>query len=205
MNIVHSGFIYGGAVITLDYYDEQNGHIILNSSKSKILRVYADHFFGPSKAKPFSVTLVEEEEKRFWFPKVLQWFLLNTRTNEKMSSEFSFVRYFDVSASFDNFERVFNCLCFWWATGDECDRTVAPDLQTDDNIDIEEWYGVIPFSSIRSGHHNVKLNYCVSPFSCQLPWPLYGSTLKDSINIDNIDSFWMRLSISARKRKNKFV
>lgn len=174
MNIVKSGFIHGGVAITLDDYDERKGVIKLNNPNLEILqRVYADHCFGPSKAKRFSVTLVEGEENAFWFAQVQLLFHLNTRTNDRMSGEFAFVRYFEITPPIDNVDRVLNCLCLRWATGDECDRTITPDLQADDTMKVGEWYGVIPFSSITSVHHIVRSNYSVYPFTSQLPWPLY--------------------------------
>lgn len=66
INIVKSGCVRGGIVIVLDHYVEVNEDTKLSNATSKILQ-RAGHFFGPSKAKCFSMTLAEGEEKAFWF------------------------------------------------------------------------------------------------------------------------------------------
>lgn len=63
MENVKSGFIYGGIVITLDSYEEQNDVITLNNPNSEVLqKFYAEHSFGSSNEKLFNVILVEVEK-----------------------------------------------------------------------------------------------------------------------------------------------
>lgn len=93
LNIVKSGSIHRGDVITLDNYDEGNGVIKLtNATSEQLQRVYTDHAFGTSKAKRLIMTLVEEEERAFWFAQVLQLFHLYTQTNDETSGKFEYVR-----------------------------------------------------------------------------------------------------------------
>lgn len=59
-DIVKSGFIWGGVVITLDNYGDWNGAIYVKNQILDLLqRVCADHAFGRSKAKRFSMTFAD--------------------------------------------------------------------------------------------------------------------------------------------------
>lgn len=88
-----------------------------------------------------------------------------------MFSEISPERYFQITTPIDNFYCVSNCLSVRGATEDDCDYTVTPNQQTDDNSNVGEWYGVISLRSISSMHNIVTSNYCVSLFTSQLLWP----------------------------------
>lgn len=60
VNIIKSGFIYGGIVVSLDNNDARNGTIKLNYATSETLqRVSAHHIFGFFIAKCFSVALLK--------------------------------------------------------------------------------------------------------------------------------------------------
>lgn len=109
MNNFMSGYTHGGILITFDVYDEQSSVIKMNSATSEILqRVYADKCFGASKAKRFSVTSMEGEEKAFWFSRVLATIISSQRLN--MSGEILFVRDFEITPPIDNVDRVLSCL-----------------------------------------------------------------------------------------------
>lgn len=77
----------------------------------------------------------------------------------KKSGEIVFTRYFEIAPSIDNGDNVMNCLCFRWAIGDESDHIVTLNLQADNTIYVGEWYGIIPFSSIRPVPHFGTPNY----------------------------------------------
>lgn len=64
-----------------------------------------------------------------------------------------------------------NCGALHLATVDERDHVLAPNLQPYDAMDVKDWRGVIPISSIRSSHQIVRSNDCVYPFTSLLPWP----------------------------------
>lgn len=75
--------------------------------------------------------------------------------NDKMSCAFAFMRYVEIALSIDNFERVMKCPCSRGATRDAWDHTVTPNLQADDNNDVEDCDNDISFTFIRSLHHAV--------------------------------------------------
>lgn len=174
ITIVKSRFIHGVADISLDSYDEQSGRIKKDVQfLASVQRVYADVAFGPSKAERFSVVLVESDGGDFWFSRVMLLFHLRTRSKTEMSGEFALIQYFEITSPIDSVDRVLRCLCLRWATDDEVDLTVNENLSSADIIEVGEWYGVVPFSSVRSVHHIVRSNYCVSSFTSPLPWPLH--------------------------------
>lgn len=106
MNAVKSGLIPNGVVANPDNYDERNVVFNLNTATSHIVeRVYADHAFGLSKTKRFSLTWLKEEKKFFWIAQVLVSIHLLTRTNEKMSRKFSSVRCFEMRPPIDTINR----------------------------------------------------------------------------------------------------
>lgn len=73
----------------------------------------------------------------------------------------------------DNVKLFLSCLWLRWETDDKIYHTVDSNLGGDDIIDVGEWYGVVPFSSIGSVHHIVRSNYYVSPLKSELSWPLH--------------------------------
>lgn len=118
--------------------------------------VYADESFGPSKANHSSVASVEFKEQSFCFAQVLLLFYYSTQQNEKMSEEFAFVKFFDLTFSADSIYHILNFLRLRWVTDDEIDHTAGRNLGDSNTIEVVEWYEVVPFSSIQYLHHIVK-------------------------------------------------
>lgn len=173
ISIVRCGCIHGGVVATIHSHDRPSGCSTLrNPMFEKPERDYGDMSFSFSKAKRFNFALVEGKEQCFWFVKVLLLFHLTIQQIDKTSAESAFVRYLELTPSFDNVARVSNCLCLRHVTSDENDRSVGPNLYGDNTIDVEKWYGAVPFTSLRSVHHVVRSNCYVPPFTLQFLWPL---------------------------------
>lgn len=147
------------------------GIIKLKNVNSEIVqRVYADHSFGFTKAKPFSLTLAEGKYWEFWIAQVLLLFHLVTRNNEKMSGNFVFVRYFEITPPIDNFDRFLNCLCFLMGNRNRMWLRSYPKPTI--------WWQYWRMRMVRCYTFKMimictRWNHFVSRFTFQLPWPLH--------------------------------
>jgi len=168
LTCVKSGYIYGGAVMTMANLDTEmisiEGHPAL---LNKYQRVFADPSFGPSKKDMFSVVLIKSDVGTYWFGRVLVLFHL--RHGDSLQEECAFVQYFDITPPMDEVDKSLRCICLRWSTDDGKDHSLRdPSTAT---IEAGEWYGIIPFRSIVSVHHIVRSNYPLPPFLPKLPWP----------------------------------
>lgn len=73
-------------------------------------------------------------------------FHLDTWTVDEMSEEFFSVCYVEIKALICNIDSFLNHFCLRWDTREEYDRTDIVILKTNDNIDVEEWYGITALS-----------------------------------------------------------
>lgn len=80
----------------------------------------------------YIVTVVEDKWKEFWSVQLLLLFHINIWTNDEISGESEFVRYFEITTSIDNVDNVLICLCLGMATGDHyyCTVNIPPQLMT---------------------------------------------------------------------------
>lgn len=92
----------------------------------------------------------------------------NTRTNDRMSGEFVFVRYVEITSTIDSVDLCLNCPCLGWATDDETDHSVTQSLSGAGVTEAGDWYCVVSFRSIISLHVIVRSNYSISIFTPEL-------------------------------------
>lgn len=106
---VKSGFICGGAALTLESFDSVFCAIFLDMVISLLQQgVFADSSFGPTKLNWFKVVLVHGDESAFWVVKVLVLFHL--RIASRHTNELPFVQYFEVTPPLDAIDKALNCL-----------------------------------------------------------------------------------------------
>lgn len=86
MNIIMSGLIHGGDVITPINYKDRNIVNTVHHVNSEILQIsYTDVPFKTSNAKCCSMTSLKREKKSFWFAQALQLFHLSDWKMTKFS------------------------------------------------------------------------------------------------------------------------
>lgn len=117
------------------------------------------------------------EEIPFQFAQIVFLFHLNTRTDDRKSKEFTFVRYSEINPSVDNLNCLIDCLCLRMVTDDGAVQSVYQIISEESAITASGWYEVGPFLTVVLEHHIVKSNYISSLFTAKNAWSLYRSYL----------------------------
>ena len=170
LTVVKSGTITSGCVISGDSLtpDLQSLQDTVPHGLA-LQRVFADPSFGPGKVNRFSAISIRGDNESVWFAKVLLLFRMKIPSTEEQ--QLAFVQYFEVTSPIDGVDDTLNCVCLRWATDDGKDYSTT--VPTSPRIEVGEWYGIIPFSSISSVHHIVRGNHPLPPLLPQLPWPCH--------------------------------
>lgn len=121
-------------------------------------RVFAHSLFEPTEAKRSSLVPVEEPDKNDWLAKILLFFHLRTRENENISGQFVFMQNIETTPPLDAVDKTLNCILLRLATDDELVHTLDVKGMLTFKIEVGEWLGVDPFTSIVSVHHIVRSN-----------------------------------------------
>lgn len=80
----------------------------------------------------------------------------------------AFVQYFDAAAPIEKVDNALICFCFRWATDRKMDYVSTFNVMSEENFKIEEWYGLIPLSSVVSVFHIVWSNCAVKDLAPQV-------------------------------------
>lgn len=72
-----------------------------------------------------------------------------------------------------NFNMDLSRVYLWWTKADKFDHSFSYDPSSLETIVVDEWYGLVPFSSVIFVHKTPCSNYYTSSFSPQQTWPVY--------------------------------
>lgn len=73
-----------------------------------------------------------------WFAQVLLLLHIKTRTNDKRSDEFAFLRCFESTPSIDHVDLALNCFCLERPTEGGCEHPIFSNPEADDIFGVEE-------------------------------------------------------------------
>lgn len=126
--------------------------------------------------------LVKGEDKALWFMHVLHLFHLNVAGVTSKGGKQASVQHFEVTELKDEVEIVFYSLFLRWATEDEMDHNLHFNLTPSAVVDIGEWCGPVPFTSVKLIDLIVTSNHFVLPFYLQKQQPTHRYFSIDSIS-----------------------
>lgn len=97
----------------------------------------------------------------------------------------AFVQNFDITTPVDQVDYALSCVRLCWATEDETDYSIASKSMSEDNVEIEDWYIMVPLFFVVSVFHIVCSSYAAKSLVPQLPW---AGELSDVIRISQMRS-----------------
>jgi hypothetical protein len=180
LNIVQSGYVLGGFVPTSSNCETIDGRtVILHCQNYQPVRqrVFGISWNRPYMRKKQSFVLLrassDYEKDELWVAKVLLLFSMKDSSRGD-PHEYAFVRYMIATDQVTAVDKELKCVCLRWETDEDVDRTLNITEEMEENyIEVGEWFGLVPFSSVVGTVQVLRSNVPVRPFTSPLPWPLH--------------------------------
>lgn len=139
-----------------------------------VQRDFADDAFCPTSMWRFSIVIVMGGDKLHWFVQVLHLFHIETIGVRGDHNETGFVKYFEITLLLDKFDEILDCT-YMFEMGNrwQMDHSYIFDSYFRSRVEAREWFGLVPFSTIRSVPRVVMANYFSPIFSEKIPSSIY--------------------------------
>ena len=180
LEFVQSGYVRCGFIPTAKDCHEVDGSLVIMQKENFIplrQRVFGISWNRPSLSKKQSFVLINADDQfgyeSLWVAKVLLLFRLSD-DKVSVSEEYAYVQFMEVTKSLSAIDDALGCVCLRWSTDDETDHTLDQDrVLQESQIEVGEWFGLVPFSAITGVVQTLRSNISIRPFTSPLPWPLH--------------------------------